>query len=40
MTNQEKAIQYVMEFYRVSREVACEFYWDEIESYMQLLGVE
>ena len=34
--NEEKAILYIMEFYRVSREVACEFYRDEIEAYMSL----
>jgi|DEB19_MinimDraft_3_1074340.scaffolds.fasta_scaffold44160_6 hypothetical protein len=33
----ERAIQYIMEFYRVSRDVACEFYWDEIEAYMKLM---
>jgi hypothetical protein len=36
--NEEHAILYVMEFYRVSREVACEYYWDEIEAYMKFLG--
>lgn len=37
----EKAILFVMVFYHVSREVACEFYRDEIEAYMKLLaGVE
>ncbi len=33
----EREIQYIMEFYRVSRDVACEFYWDEIEAYMKLM---
>ena len=36
----ERAILYIMEFYRVSRDVACEFYWDEIEAYMKQFGVE
>ena len=39
--NEEQAILFVMDFYQVSREVACELYWDEIEAYMQLMrGVE
>lgn len=37
--NEEKAIQYIMQFYRVSREVACEFYWDEVVAYMKLFEV-
>jgi len=41
---EERAIQYIMEYYRISRDVACEFYWDEIEAYMSLMkgpsGVE
>ena len=38
----EEAIFMVMNYYRVSRETAVNLYWDEIESYMQLLnhGVE
>jgi hypothetical protein len=35
---EEKAIQFIMEFYHVTRDVACEFYWDEIEAYMKLFG--
>jgi hypothetical protein len=37
-----EAIQFVMFFYNVSREDAVNLYWDEVESYMQLLnhGVE
>ena len=33
----EQAIQSIMEFYRVTRDVAVELYWDEIEAYMKLL---
>ena len=32
----EAAIRFVMEFYQVSREDAVKYYWDEIESYLQL----
>ena len=32
----EAAIRFVMEFYWVSREDAVKYYWDEIESYLQL----
>lgn len=32
----ETAIRFVMEFYRVSREDAVKYYWDEIESYLRL----
>jgi len=32
----EIAIRFVMEFYRVSWDDAVKYYWDEIESYMQL----
>jgi hypothetical protein len=32
----EPAIEFVMYFYQVSREIAIELYWDEIESYMSL----
>jgi len=32
----ETAIRFVMEFYRVSREDAFKYYWDEIESYLRL----
>ena len=37
-----EAIQFVMFFYNVSKEDAVNLYWDEVESYMQLLnhGVE
>jgi hypothetical protein len=38
--NEERAILYIMEFYGVSRDVACEFYWDEIEAYMKQFGVK
>lgn len=34
--NEEQAISFVMDFYQVSREVACELYWDEIEAYMKI----
>ena len=36
----EQAIEFIMEFYQVTREVAVELYWDEIEAYMKLFGVE
>ena len=32
----EAAIRFVMEFYRVSREDAVKYYWDEIKSYLRL----
>jgi len=35
--NEEKAIQFVMEFYQVSREVACDLYWDEVQAYIRLM---
>ena len=35
-TTYERAIFFVMEFYQVSREVAIQLYWDEIESFMSL----
>jgi hypothetical protein len=37
-----EAIEFVMQFYNVSREDAVNLYWDEVEAYMQLLnhGVE
>lgn len=38
-TMEERAIQAIMSFYRISREVACEWYWDEIEAYMKLMRV-
>lgn len=34
--NEEQAILFVMEFYQVSREDACELYQDEIKAYMWL----
>ena len=36
----EEAIQFIMEFYHVKRNVAVELYWDEILAYMKLFGVE
>jgi hypothetical protein len=36
----EQAIEFIMEFYSVTRAVAVELYWDEIEAYMKLFGVE
>ncbi len=33
-----EAIQFVMFFYNVSKEDAVNLYWDEVESYMQLLN--
>jgi hypothetical protein len=35
-TTYERAILFVMEFYQVSREVAIQLYWDEIEAFMSL----
>jgi hypothetical protein len=32
----EPAIEFVMSFYQVSREVAIQLYWDEIEAFMSL----
>lgn len=32
-----EAVEFVMEFYRVSREDAVNLYWDEIEAYMSLM---
>lgn len=32
--NEERAILFVMDFYQVSREQACELYQDEIKAYM------
>lgn len=36
---EENAILYIMEYYHISRDVACEFYWDEIEAYMKQFQV-
>lgn len=36
----EEAIQFIMEFYQVTREDAVELYGDEIEAYMKLFGIE
>lgn len=35
---EERAILVIMEFYRVSREVAREFYWDEVQAYVRIMG--
>lgn len=39
-----QAIEFIMQFYNVSREDAVNLYWDEVESYMllssKLNGVE
>ena len=32
----ENAIKFVMDFYQVSREIAVELYWDEVEAFMRL----
>ncbi len=32
----EEAIRYVMHLYDISREDAVQYYWDEIEAYMEL----
>jgi hypothetical protein len=31
-----EAIEFVMQFYNISRDVAINLYWDEIEAYMEL----
>jgi len=36
----EEAISFIMKFYQVTRDVAIELYWDEIEAYMKLFGAE
>ena len=36
----EQAINFVMDFYQVSRQDVVNYYWDEVESYMRLFGVE
>jgi hypothetical protein len=33
----EKAIEYVMQFYQVSREDTIKLYWDEVEATMRLI---
>jgi len=35
--DEEKAVQFIMEFYNVSRDEAIRLYRDEIESYMSLM---
>jgi hypothetical protein len=32
----ETAIRFVMDFYQISWDDAVKYYWDEIESYLQL----
>ena len=34
---EEEAISFVMKFYQVTREEACELYQDEIKAYMWLI---
>lgn len=36
----DDAIQFIMELYQVTWDVAIELYWDEIESYMFLKSEE
>ena len=36
----ERAIRFIMEFYQVSWDTAVLHYWDEVECYMELFGVE
>ncbi len=36
----ENAIQFIMEYYRASREVVLECYWDEVEAYMRLTSMK
>lgn len=31
-----EAIEFVMQFYRISRDDAVNLYWDEVEAYMKL----
>ncbi len=38
--NQEKAVQFIMNFYGVEYNIACEFYQDEIAAYVQLLEMQ
>ena len=33
-----EAIEFVMQFYNISRETAINLYWDEIEAYMQVIA--
>jgi hypothetical protein len=33
-----EAIEFVMEFYNISREDAINLYWDEVEAYMSLIS--
>ena len=36
---EEKAVEFIMGFYGVSRDIACKYYQDEIQAYMKLCGV-
>jgi len=36
----EEAIQFIIDFYQVTRDAAIELYWDEIEAYMKLFGAQ
>lgn len=36
----EEAIEFVAEFYNVTREEIIALYWDEVEAYMCLLAIE
>lgn len=35
-----KAIEFIMAFYNISWEDAVNFYWDEVEAYILLEGLE
>ena len=37
LLKQDEAIEFVMQFYNISRETAVVFFWDEVESYMELM---
>ena len=37
LLKQDEAIEFVMQFYNISRETAMVFFWDEVESYMELM---
>ena len=37
LLKQDEAIEFVMQFYNISRETAVVFFWNEVESYMELM---
>ena len=38
MNKEEKAIEFVMQFYNITREETIELYMDEVEAYMSLMN--